>query len=400
MRKAKRHIAADKARQIRAFARDLPRGGVASTHSFHTDVGNDRATLAMHVRLPPADDQGAPMGNQDSFPAGTRGGQACALVKRRSFSAPAVDWPGATPDWYAAGGWHDAITAVAVTPDGKRLVSGGWDASVRLWTLATGGLEYTRINQYSPTAFDSVTVVAVTADGQQIITGSNQGGVRLWDLASGELIGGKWNHYGFSVTAVASTVDGQRIISLGADPAIAVWDRLPGQREPVKPPVTWALALAITPDLRRGRVITEGTEGYADNSVQVWNLASGRLHRSLDGHTDRVLGAVVTPDGHHVVTGSRDTTCRVWDLSTGHLVHTLRGHTGDVRAIAVTPDGHRIISGSDDATLRVWDLASGTALATWADETDPITCCAVSQADPATLAYGTKAGHIVILTLT
>ena len=61
----------------------------------------------------------------------------------------------------------------------------------------------------------------------------------------------------------------------------------------------------------------------------------------------------MTPDGLHVVTGSRDNTARVWRLADGALVRTLEGHTDYVKSVCVTPDGQRVVTGSSDKTARV-----------------------------------------------
>jgi WD40 repeat protein len=65
-----------------------------------------------------------------------------------------------------------------------------------------------------------------------------------------------------------------------------------------------------------------------------------------------------------VVSASHDKTLKLWDLGTGALVATLEGHAAGVSACAVTPDGRRMVSASGDQTLKVWDLASGTCLLT------------------------------------
>ncbi len=65
-----------------------------------------------------------------------------------------------------------------------------------------------------------------------------------------------------------------------------------------------------------------------------------------------------------MVSASDDETLKVWDLETGQVVATLQGHAGWVNACAVTPDGRRVVSASDDTTLKVWDLETGQAVAT------------------------------------
>jgi WD40 repeat protein len=80
--------------------------------------------------------------------------------------------------------------------------------------------------------------------------------------------------------------------------------------------------------------------------VKVWELESGRLLRSLEGHTGGVNAVAVSPDGRFIVSGSEDRTVKVWELESGRLLRSLEGHTGGVRAVAVSPDGRFIVSGS------------------------------------------------------
>ena len=51
---------------------------------------------------------------------------------------------------------------------------------------------------------------------------------------------------------------------------------------------------------------------------------------------------------------------RVWDVATGAVVMTLEGHTDWVQSVSWSPDGMRLASGSDDKTVRVWDFMGGT----------------------------------------
>ena len=67
----------------------------------------------------------------------------------------------------------------------------------------------------------------------------------------------------------------------------------------------------------------------------------------------------VTPDGRHAISASSDNTLKVWDWATGELVRTLEGHTDEVNGVAVTPDGRYAISASSDNTLKVWDVGDG-----------------------------------------
>jgi nucleoside phosphorylase len=72
----------------------------------------------------------------------------------------------------------------------------------------------------------------------------------------------------------------------------------------------------------------------------------------------------VTPDGQRVVSASWDNTLKVWDLASGRAEATLDGHADRVTVCAVTPDGRRMVSVSRDNTLKVWDLEAGACLVT------------------------------------
>ena len=80
--------------------------------------------------------------------------------------------------------------------------------------------------------------------------------------------------------------------------------------------------------------------------VSAWGENRQRLIRTFEGHADQVLAVSVTPDGRHVVSGSRDKTVKLWDLETGALIRTFEGHANYIYEVAVTPDGRHVVSGS------------------------------------------------------
>ena len=102
--------------------------------------------------------------------------------------------------------------------------------------------------------------------------------------------------------------------------------------------------------------------------VNIWDAATGELLQSLggpDGHSERRSSALAfSPDGKTLVSGSEDKTIKLWDLETGHVLKTFEGHTGLVRGVAFSPDGRRIASVSQDMTVKLWDVESGDALFT------------------------------------
>ena len=125
-------------------------------------------------------------------------------------------------------------------------------------------------------------------------------------------------------------------------------------------------AVAITPD---GQTVVSGSD---DNTLKVWDLATGHCRATFEGHTDTTDGIAITPDGQTVVSGSWDKTLKVWDLATGHCRATFEGHTERSFGVAITPDGQTVVSGSEDDTVRVWDLATGRCRATFKSHIAPV----------------------------
>ena len=87
----------------------------------------------------------------------------------------------------------------------------------------------------------------------------------------------------------------------------------------------------------------------------MWDVASGRLVRTLAGHTDAVYALAVLPGGL-LASASGDQTVLVWEAGSGRLMRTLAWHTGSVRALAGLPGG-LVAGGSHDSTVAVWRIA-------------------------------------------
>jgi WD40 repeat protein len=96
--------------------------------------------------------------------------------------------------------------------------------------------------------------------------------------------------------------------------------------------------------------------GKKDYRVRLYDLRSGKLVRSLQGHTNVVQAVAFSPDGRHAVTGSMDGTARVWDVASGRLLRQSDGHKLGVRALAVSPDGRYYLVGSAAGQLTLVPL--------------------------------------------
>jgi hypothetical protein len=247
--------------------------------------------------------------------------------------------------------------SVAVTPDGQRIVTGGWDGTARLWD-AVGGRPLLKINgNHGP-----IWSIAMSPQGQQLVTRSADGTTTLWDVTEAREILTLQEHGG-TVGSVAVTPDGQRLITGSEDGTTKLWDITSGRELlPLRERSNGAAAghcVAVTPDSRR--LIT----GRSDGTATVWDTATGQELLSLKGHTDAIRSLAVTPDGRRILTGGADRTAKLWDAVSGRELLTLKGHTGAVLSVAVTPDGRHLITGSDDGTVKIWEAAAPEKVAFW-----------------------------------
>jgi len=265
-------------------------------------------------------------------------------------------------------GHTGAVSAIAISKDGRRIVTGGGsgpdysiDKIARVWDARTGK-ELLRLTGHS----SEVHSVAISQDGKFIVTGSYDSTARVWDAHTGKELFPPLKHPG-SVFSVAISSDGTRIVTgcsdsyVPKDPVIArIWDAHTGKElMQLKEGTTWgATSIAISQDGKL--IITGGSSG--DTKVRIWDAESGKESPVPLEHPNWIWSVAISQDGSRIITGCADNIARVWDVPTGQLLHELKGHTEIVTSVAISADGKRIITGSEDATARLWDADTGEEL--------------------------------------
>jgi WD40 repeat protein len=213
------------------------------------------------------------------------------------------------------------------SPDGKRVVTWGFDDTIQFWEIATG-----KMVKSFPGGSCNLFTARFSPDGQILVSNNNSGGesrALAWQISTGECIHSFTGHTG-AVYDIAMHPQGEKIATSGAD-----------------------------------------------HMVKLWSLQTGECLLDLVGHQGQILSiAFVPPVPDHPVTsqllasGSFDHTVKLWNIETGECVRTLTGHTAEVRAVALTilpgtspTEGKLILaSGSMDETVRIWDPLTGECL--------------------------------------
>ena len=267
------------------------------------------------------------------------------------------------------------VRALAFSPDGQMLASGGSDRDIHLWDAQTGTFRRTLTGHTRV-----VTALAFSPDGNLLASASGDKTVRLWNLQTGRhtLFPG----HTAAVYALAFSSTGS-MASGGSDNTVHLWNRQTGRRQILQGHTDWVLGVAFSRD---GSLLATASR---DRKIKVWD-ANGRFLRDLTGHTDFVTSVAFTPTGE-LVSGSRDRTVRIWNPQTGRELRTLTGHTHFVNSVAVSSSG-TIASGA--TTVHLWNL-DGQPLGALDENPDGIRVVAFS-ADGLRLASGDESGSIVL----
>ena len=306
-------------------------------------------------------------------------------------------------------GHSKGVTAVAFSPDGKRLVTAGFDGEVLVWDTARGqllrslslGPGFAHDLDVSPDGGTAVVALELPQDfvnGRWTAREPAHGAIRHFDLETGEV---KRRIVGPNgCRSVKLYRDGLR--ALGAcDRFVGVWDLSTGVQswkgESTKE-LGWANGAVMSPaqdsvigafeggvllfwdakDKNQPRtlqgytvqyggvaILPSGTQAVAlghdphGEGPQLWDLERGVKLHSFGGHTGEAWALAVSPDGKLAATAEKDWNVRTWDVQTGKRLRTLEGHRHWVSSVAFSPDGQVIASVSRDRTVRLWNTGSG-----------------------------------------
>ena len=220
------------------------------------------------------------------------------------ISGHPANWPA---DVHTLQGHIGGVSSVAYSPDGRHIVSGSWDNTIRVWNTTIGQCVAGPFQGHT----QPVLSVAYSPDGRHIVSGSCDNTIRVWNTTTGQYVAGPFQGHIDRLTSVVYSPDGRHIVS-----------------------------------------------GSFDKTIRVWIATTGQcVAGPFQGHTDAVTSVAYSPDGRHIVSGSWDNTIRVWNATTGQCVAgPFQGHTDWVNSVAYSPDGTCIVSGSADKSIKVWKV--------------------------------------------
>ncbi len=284
---------------------------------------------------------------------------------------------------------------------------------------------------------DNVDSMVYSPDGRTLLTGSQDKSLKLWDLSTfKERM--SFDTEGKRISAVDFSPDGSKVLGNPGrffHDELVIWNVALGkQLQRIVPPSSPNHCLFS----RDGRmVVCAGDLYFRKNGYPIWryNLATGRARRAMYGHTRQIGYLAASPDGRLLVSGSMDQTARVWDLETGKELakfshrgwiyglafspdsntlatssnqtiglwdlkrwkkkKTLRGHKEKVRSLAFLPDGRTLLSAAEDGLVIFWDAATGQQMSVLDWKIKPLLTVAIAP-DGMTAAAASAKGTVVL----
>jgi WD40 repeat protein len=242
-------------------------------------------------------------------------------------------------------GHNAGVEALAASPDGRWIVSGGYKGSILVWEVATNMTELKRL----PVSFKGheteVRDVVFAPDSETFASASWDQTVCVWKRETGEIVFGPLK-VGSWANSVAYSPDGTKLAA-GTFKHIIVWNLKTGKELLKIEQRAWQVA--FTPD---GLRLVSG--GHTD--IRISDATTGDIIKQFDAHTDTFYGLAITPNGTKFATTSYDNTSRFFDLTTFEQIGEPLEHPDGVRGVAFSKDGQFITTGCADKLVRTWTV--------------------------------------------
>jgi WD40 repeat protein len=250
---------------------------------------------------------------------------------------------------HSLAGHTDGITSVAIAPDDSYIVTGSRDTTAKLWDTRTGECLCTFSGHNNV-----VTSVAINSSQRQIVTSSLDGSAKIWNGYTGNLIYTLIDHTG-PLSSVVMLDNDALIATKSKYETIKVWNAQTGQ---LMHTFSQESLMYLLANKDSEFIVTAGM----GKDTKVWDAKSGEpISASFNDQEENVYSRALSNDNNFLVTGSFG-TAQVWDIKTGKLMHTLDGHTSLINSIAISADDSFIVTGSCDGTVKVWSGKPGTLI--------------------------------------
>jgi WD40 repeat protein len=260
-------------------------------------------------------------------------------------------------------------------------MTSSYDGSLRVWDVERGK----QIGKNWRDGGSPIDAIALSPDGKKILSGSRDHTTRLWDIDTAKVIA-KWMG---RTTHIYWNRDSRRVISSRYyDDTVWVCDAETGETILGPLGLSCAMQAVYSPDETMIAACGRATGNYDIGCIKIWNANTGKPVANLEEPKGTVLSLAWHGDRKTLISGSHHGKIRIWDTTTWQQITVLTGHTGLVHGFAISPNGRILASvGRGDKTARLWDLESGQPIGSPIQHANKVDCLSFS-ADGKVLATG------------
>jgi WD40 repeat protein len=271
-------------------------------------------------------------------------------------------------------GHSDYVCDIVFRRDGKQIISGGADGKIKYWEVETGECQRSYDGHE-----EWVHAIAISPDGRRLASGGRDDLVKLWEIDSEHPPQVFEGHQGGLVKSVAYSPDGRLLASCGRDRFAWIWDVASGRK--FKKLGTGGIftpsAVEFTPDSKQML--------FGGDMLQLWDIESGELVRTFEGHTDTVGDMTISQNGKYFASSGSytDNSLRLWDAQTGEALWHKEFTESEGRSwsLIFCDDDKVLISGHHDGKVRFWDVKSGNLLRTIAAHSENVSALAIDPGE-------------------
>ena len=241
------------------------------------------------------------------------------------------------------------------SPDGKWILSGGYDnnSSAKLWSIE--GYEETRVlrGRVLRSHTDAILSCSFSTDGEQIVTASRDRTAKIWDADTGSELKTLTEGHEFLASHAELFANGTRLLTCALDNTTRIWNVAAGVELRLLRGTGLFAASTASHD---GQFILTGSRGHL---AKLWDSRSGELLAELDGHdgSTSITAVAFSPDDQVLFTGDALGVGILWDRTTAKPIQRLGSHTDAITKAVFLPNGRRLLTSSRDQTVAQWDLS-------------------------------------------